>query len=125
MTNHNRDLGVPDQRTDLDELIARVRGWDTSAATTAENKALAKALAVIAADVVRRHENVSRMERELAAKVATIDTTIELADVLKSLASTEPGLDPRDTRGFLTPDAHTRPGKGKSKLFWFASNPTR
>jgi hypothetical protein len=90
MTNHNRDLGVPDQRTDLDELIARVRGWDTSAASTAENKALAKALAVIAADVVRRHENVSRMERELAAKVATIDTTIELADVLESLRVTEP-----------------------------------
>ena len=86
MKNLNADLGSNlGSPTEMDDLIARVRSFAPQAASPTEDMALVKALSVIAADVIQRHEKVSKLQQELAEKIAVASVASELAGVLAAL----------------------------------------
>jgi len=78
----NRDLGTD---AELAELVARIKGFDYEHATNNENLALAKALKVLAEDIVQRQQKVQAMQDELKRKLQLAEVTAEMSAVLTSL----------------------------------------
>ena len=77
--NMNADLGVD---ADLLTLVSKIKGFDYETSTPNESMALARALKLVADDVVTRHTAVLAMQQELADKIALAEVAGELAGVL-------------------------------------------
>lgn len=67
---------------DLMNLIQKIKGFDHDGAKPADCVALAQALKLVADDVLKRHEDVSRMQDELARKLVVAESCVELAGVV-------------------------------------------
>ena len=78
----NRDLGTDEE---LAELVNRIRGFDYGNATPKENLALARALKVLAEDVLQRRDKVAELQAELERKLSLAEVTAEMGEVLRSL----------------------------------------
>ena len=78
----NRDLGTDEE---LAELVNRIRGFDYGNATPKENLALARALKVLAEDVVQRRDKLVELQAELQRKLSLAEVTAEMGEVLRSL----------------------------------------
>ena len=89
MTN---ELGTD---TELLALVAKIQGFNHDTATNNESLALAKALKIIADDVVVRHEAVRRLQVQLSEKLAIASVAGELAGVLTALKPAPLNVKPR------------------------------
>ncbi len=78
----NRELGAND---DMSELVAKIRGFDHDTATPSDQLALARALKLLAEDIVTRQSNVAELEAKLTQRLALADVSFEMADVFKAL----------------------------------------
>lgn len=77
--NMNADLGVD---ADLLTLVSKIKGFDYDTATPTESMALARALKLVADDVVARHTAIIAMQQTLAEKIALAEVAGELAGVI-------------------------------------------
>lgn len=75
----NADLG---STATLSDLLEQVRGFDYEYATTPELHALAGALKIIATDVVRQHDEVTKLRADLTERCAAARVVGELSGVL-------------------------------------------
>lgn len=82
MTHLNADLGLD---TDLIALVSKIKDFDYDNATPPESMALARALKVVADDIVERHTRVLTMQRTLADKIALAEVAGELAGVIDAI----------------------------------------
>lgn len=75
----NTELGTD---TELMDLVSKIKGFDFEYATTRENMALTRALKVVAADIVQRHEQILQLQEQLEEKLAMASVTAELSGVI-------------------------------------------
>jgi 7-keto-8-aminopelargonate synthetase-like enzyme len=78
----NRELGTDEE---LSDLVNRIRAFDYGSATPKENLALARALKVMAEDVLQRRQKVTELQAELQRKLSLAEVTAEMGEVLKAL----------------------------------------
>jgi cysteine sulfinate desulfinase/cysteine desulfurase-like protein len=71
-------------------LVEKIKGFRYDDATTAENFALARALKLVAEDIVRRHEEVRQMQERLREKLEVANIAAELSEVVSALNAPEP-----------------------------------
>jgi hypothetical protein len=84
--NHNSDLG---SETELAELVQKVSHFDYDTATSSDHLALAKALRVLADDVLRRHADAvtlqGKLRDQLSSQIAVSEITQQISYVVKSM----------------------------------------
>jgi hypothetical protein len=68
--------------TELLNLVAQIKSFDAEYATPVENIALARALKVVAQDIVDRHEQVTALQRKLEEHLAIAEVASELSGVI-------------------------------------------
>jgi hypothetical protein len=78
--NMNADLGAD---ADLLTLVSKIKGFDYEMASPTESMALARALKLVAEDIVTRHTAVLAMQKTLAEKIEMAEVAGELAGVIE------------------------------------------
>lgn len=80
--NAQAELGTD---AELIALVNKIQGFDHDTATPVENLALAKALKIVALDIVAKHREAREMQQELKHKLAVAEVAGELAGVVRAL----------------------------------------
>ena len=88
---HNAELGT---QSELLHLVEQIKSFDADYATPRENMALARALKVVALDIVRQHEEVTTLRARLEEHLTIAETAAELSGVIDVIR-------PRKKRGWL------------------------
>lgn len=79
MTHPSAELGT---HTELLSLVEQIKSFDPDYATNGENLALARALKIVAQDIVRRHESVLALQARLREKLEVAEVAAELSGVI-------------------------------------------
>ncbi|CAB4125037.1 hypothetical protein UFOVP55_50 [uncultured Caudovirales phage] len=92
--NVNKDLGADDS---ILQLVERIQAFNYNDADNRDLSSLARAIKVLAQDLVERHASARALEAELVRKTAIADVAGELAEVYRTIAPSKPAK-----RGFFT-----------------------
>jgi len=79
MTHHTAELGT---NVELQQLVDQIRAFDPEYATSGENMALARALKIVATDIVHRHEKAVALQRKLEEHLSVAEVAAELSGVI-------------------------------------------
>ena len=83
----NRELGTD---SEFAALIEKIEGFDFVASTHTDNLNLARALKVLAKDIVERHRNITALEAKLVEQTSLAEVTAEIGKVLGALSPPRP-----------------------------------
>lgn len=83
----NRELGT---NSEFAALIEKIEGFDFAAPTNTDHLNLARALKVLAKDIVERHRNITALEAQLMEKTSLAEVTSEIGKVLGLLGPVAP-----------------------------------
>lgn len=90
--NINRELGSD---SEFAALIERIEGFDFTSPTHTDHLNLARALKVLAKDLVERHRNITALEAQLIERVSLAEVTSEIGSILKVLSPATPATTKR------------------------------
>ena len=88
MNKHiNADLGADDS---ILQLVERIQAFNYRDADERDLSSLARAIKVLAKDLVDRHQAVREMQAELTRKTSIADIAGELNDVYRTITPSQP-----------------------------------